>query len=90
MPDIVSLHATDVFPVVRSGDTTNYSATPVEITSFVIGNAGISAGLVISNGTAIVAGTVGSGLTLSAGGTLSATGGGGGSSSLVAGNSLAG
>jgi len=40
MPDIVTLHGSDIVPLVRSGDTTNYSASMTEIATFVSSTSG--------------------------------------------------
>ena len=40
MPDIVTLNGSDIVPVVRSGDMTNYRASLKEIATFVGSTAG--------------------------------------------------
>lgn len=74
MPDIVTLHGSDIVPVVRSGDTTNYSASLTEIATFV----GSTAGGVVSfsGGSTGLTPSVPSAGTISLGGILNVSAGG--------------
>ena len=58
MNDIVAIVASDVVPVVRSGDPTNYKATMTEVAAFAGSNVSLAANSVLANpGTATAAGS---------------------------------
>ena len=51
MTDIVAGHSSDILPLVRSGDTTNYSISLAEITAFINAGTGTVTSVALSGGT---------------------------------------
>jgi fibronectin-binding autotransporter adhesin len=79
MTDIVAGHSSDILPLVRSGDTTNYSISLAEITAFINAGTGtvtsVVAGAGLGGGTITGAGTLtNAGLIEAIQGTVAVTG----------------
>lgn len=73
MPDIGAPGSADVLPIVRPGDTTNYSITMAGIAAYAQGALIPAAGLVYSTGSALADATMGAGVSFTSG-TLDNTG----------------